>query len=429
MLKTDPDGRNILRLYGYNFFTSLAVTIAAHTLFLDKLLLRLELDLSRFGVIKGSMYVASALLYMIFTPFLQRNPGRSDKLICIWAYLFRAAVPVLLPVIAMFTGNQNVLTWSAVVLLSLGMTLAAFANNSLMNLYRLVLPKEHFNRRVGMMNLLMALPSSLFALLTAYILDRYESAELHEFLIAFTVLQLIYIFFEVPAMVLMKRLELPVSLLKPHLQHTMKDLWKPWLDRAYLPVMLLVLFHGLVTGAWGVYLNVYLMQILGFSMSALSSISLALSLLLTCTLPWSGQITDRIGYKRMFLLLSAGCLAGGLVFCVFPGNLWMLIPFALLLWDGGISLFAGSFGYGLYAAGSKLARSELSTCYISAFGVCRNGGIFLGSLLGAQIYGCLAHYFQAGELFFRYFWSILPLSAVLLIVSAVYRFMKSQAEK
>ena len=111
MLKTDPDGRNILRLYGYNFFTSLAVTIAAHSLFLDKLLLRLELDLSRFGVIKGSMYVASALLYMIFTPFLQRNPGRSDKLICIWAYLCRVAVPVLLPVIAIFTNILSRNCW------------------------------------------------------------------------------------------------------------------------------------------------------------------------------------------------------------------------------------------------------------------------------------------------------------------------------
>ena len=196
-------GRNILRLYGYNFFTALAITIVANFIFLDKLLLRLEIDLSRFGVIKGSMYVASAFLYMVFTPQLQKNPGSSDKLICIWAYLFRAALPVLLPVIAMFTQHQEILTWSAVVLLSLGMTLAAFANNSLMSLYRLVLPEEHFNRRVGMMNLLISLPASLLALLMAYVLDRFEGADLYEFLIAFTVLQIICIFFEVPAMLLM----------------------------------------------------------------------------------------------------------------------------------------------------------------------------------------------------------------------------------
>ena len=422
-------GRNILRLYGYNFFTALAITIVANFIFLDKLLLRLEIDLSRFGVIKGSMYVASAFLYMVFTPQLQKNPGSSDKLICIWAYLFRAALPALLPVIAMFTQHQEILTWSAVVLLSLGMTLAAFANNSLMSLYRLVLPEEHFNRRVGMMNLLISLPASLLALLMAYVLDRFEGADLYEFLIAFTVLQIICIFFEVPAMLLMKRLELPVSLLKHHSSHALGDLWKPWLDREYVPVMLLVLFHGLVAGAWGVYLNVYLMKELDFSMSVLSLITLVLSLLLTSTLPWSGLITDRIGYRRMFLILSISCLAGGLLFCSFPGKLWVLIPFAVLLWDGMISLAGGSFGYGLYAAGSKLARSELTTCYISAFGVCRNGGIFLGALLGSLVFGLLATHYQGSELFYWYFWSILPLSVLLLIVSAVYRFMKSQAEK
>ena len=154
MVSEGSTGRNILRLYGYNLFTALAITVVCNFVFLDKLLLRLEIDLSRFGMIKGSMYVASAVLYMIFTPLLQRNPGTSDKLICIWAYLFRATLPALLPVIALFTDNQELLTWSAVVLLSLGMTLAAFANNSLMSLYRLVLPEEHFNRRVGMMNLL-----------------------------------------------------------------------------------------------------------------------------------------------------------------------------------------------------------------------------------------------------------------------------------
>ena len=131
----------------------------------------------------------------------------------------------------------------------------------------------------------------------------------------------------------------------------------------------------------------------------------------------------------IFLCILVIALAGGLLFCSFPGKLWVLIPFAVLLWDGMISLAGGSFGYGLYAAGSKLAKSELTTCYISAFGVCRNGGIFLGALLGSLVFGLLATHYQGSELFYWYFWSILPLSVLLLIVSAVYRFMKSQAEK
>lgn len=425
MVSEGSTGRNILRLYGYNLFTALAITVVCNFVFLDKLLLRLEIDLSRFGMIKGSMYVASAVLYMIFTPLLQRNPGTSDKLICIWAYLFRATLPALLPVIALFTDNQELLTWSAVVLLSLGMTLAAFANNSLMSLYRLVLPEEHFNRRVGMMNLLISLPASLLGVLMAWILDQYDSADTRTFLIIFTIMQLICVFFEVPAMFLMKRLELPDTILK-HSRSLKGSLWKPWCDRAYVPILLLVLLHGFVGGAWIAYLGVYFLTVCRFDMSALVLAGLILSLLLTGSLPFSGQLTDRIGYRRMFLILSFGSFAGGVLFCCFPGNLWMLIPFAILLWDGNVSLFSGCLGYGLYAAGSKLAKSELTTCYISAFSLCRNGGIFIGSLIGSLVYSLLEHHFHGRELFTYYFWGILPLSGLLLGASLIYRFMKPQ---
>lgn len=420
--------RNIRRLYGYNLFTSFAITIVANLIFLDKLLLRLEIDLVRFGAIKGSMYLASAFLYLLFTPLLQKNPGRSDKFICFWAYLFRSALPVLLPVIALFTLNQEILTWSAIVLLSLGMTLAAFANNSLMSLYRLVLTEEHFNRRVGMMNLLISLPGSLMALLMAFLLDQYDGAGLREFLIVFTILQVICILFEIPAMIMMKRLELPGKVLRPP-HRVANGFWKPWMDRQYIPVIVLVLLHGFVAGSWGNYLNTYLMQELNFPLSRLTLICLVLSLLLTGSLPWCGQITDKIGYKRMFLILSVGMLCGGFLFNLFPGNLWILLPFALLLWDGGTSLFGGNYGYGLYAAGSKLARNSLTTCYISAFSVCRNGGIFLGHLFGSLIYGFLEHHYAGSDLFYKYFWCILPFPALLFAASLIYYFIRNQQAK
>ena len=421
MKATGAAERNILRLYGYNLFTALAIAVVCNFVFLDKLLLRMEIDLELFGLIKGCMFMASAFLYMAFTPLLQKNPGRSDRFICIWAYLLRALLPAFLPVIALWSDNKDLLTWSATILLSLGMTLAAFANNSLMSLYRLVLPEEHFNRRVGMMNLLISLPASLLGVLMAWILDQYESADTRTFLIVFTVLQIICVVFEIPAMILMKRLELPENILKRHPQ-IKGSLWKPWCDREYIPILLLVLLHGFVAGAWIAYLSVYFLTVYQIDMSVLVFAGLILSLLLTSTLPLSGQLTDRIGYRRMFLLLSFGSLIGGLLFCAFPGNLWLLIPFAILLWDGNISLFSGCLGYGLYAAGSKLAKSELTTCYISAFGLCRNGGIFIGALIGSVVYGMLEpHYQDAAELYQRYFWCILPLSGLLFAASLIYR--------
>ena len=424
-MQNDPVKRNIFRLYGYNFFTALASTIVCSFTFLDKLLLRMEIDLALFGLIKGCMFMASAVVYVVFTPLLQRHPGKSDKMICIWAYLFRSFLPALLPLIALLTDHRGFLTWAAIILLSLGMTLAAFANNSLMSLYRLVLPEEHFNRRVGMMNLLISLPASLLGLLMAFILDWTDSAETQIFLIVFAGLQIFCVLFEIPAMLLMKHLELPekVTASRPVVKG---GLLRPWMDRNYIPILLLVLLHGFVAGAWCAYLGVYLLTVCGFLMSTLVLIGLAMSLLLTGLLPVSGSLTDRIGYRRMFLFLSGGSLIGGLLFCGLPGNYWILIPFALLLWDGNVSLFSGSFGYGLYAAGSKLAKSELTTCYISAFGLCRNGGIFIGSLIGSFLLALLEKNYAGEKLYLKYFWCILPLSAILFLGTLIYRFTKGK---
>lgn len=426
MISPEATKRNIWRLYGYNFFTALAITMVANFIFVDKLLMCLPIDRARFGVIKGFMFMASALLYMAFTPFLQKNAGLADKFICVWAYLFRTALPVLLTVIAFFTADQEILTWSAIILLSTGMTLAAFANNGLMSLYRLVLPTEHFNRRVGTMNLLMSLPSSLMALVMAYILDQYDGADLSEFLFVYMILQIACILFEIPAMILMKRLEIQGHVKRKSPHKIPNGFWMPWLDRTYVPIMLLVLFHGLVSGSWSAYLNVYLLDTMGLGMSILTLITLVLSLLLTATLPCSGYIADKIGYKRLFLILSSGSLVGGILFCSFPGNYWVLIPFAILLWGGSISLFSGSFGYGLFAAGSKLARNCLTTSYISAFSVCRNGGLFLGALFGSLIYGALQDKYQGSELYEKYFWCVLPFPLLLMLAALVYRFLRNR---
>ena len=49
MKATGAAERNILRLYGYNLFTALAIAVVCNFVFLDKLLLRMEIDLELSG--------------------------------------------------------------------------------------------------------------------------------------------------------------------------------------------------------------------------------------------------------------------------------------------------------------------------------------------------------------------------------------------
>ena len=59
-------------LYWYNLLISFTLTIAANFTFIDRLLLRLNIDLGIFGTMKSIMFLLPAVLYQVFSPLLHR---------------------------------------------------------------------------------------------------------------------------------------------------------------------------------------------------------------------------------------------------------------------------------------------------------------------------------------------------------------------
>ena len=100
----------VRRLCLYNLFNSLAITPACNVIFADKLMLRMEIDLDLFGMIKGFTYLIPTVLYQLAVPLLQRL--KNDVGVTVWCYLLRALLPALLPIFALFTDNKSVLTLS-----------------------------------------------------------------------------------------------------------------------------------------------------------------------------------------------------------------------------------------------------------------------------------------------------------------------------
>ena len=80
------------------------------------------------------MFIAPALCYELLAGYLQAK--NRDRLVCIWRYALRVTVPLLLPVMALFTSNRSVLFCTAIFVFGFGFTMAAFANNTLSVLYR-----------------------------------------------------------------------------------------------------------------------------------------------------------------------------------------------------------------------------------------------------------------------------------------------------
>lgn len=414
-MKQDP----VRNLCLYNLFNTIAIAPACNLAFMDKLMLHMDLNVGFIGYIKGFMYLTPAILYFFLVPVLRRI--HADVTVTIYCYFFRASLPILLPLLAMVTDHKGVLTAACVFVLSTAMTLAAFANNSLMAIYRMAIPKENFNKKSGLITLCTFLPASVMGLPLGWILDQCDGAPGNWFYIAFALIHVFCVLFEIPAIINLRGLpplKYPVTEAKHHIRGAV---WKPFQDREYLPLLGLCFLFTMVNGIGTAYTIVYLLKERAFSMSMIALIALILSVTFNLSLPFAGRLTDRIGYRRLFFILSALLMSGNILFCVFWGTTWVLIPFAILSWTGAASIVGGVLTWGLHAAGSKLSRPSLSGNYIAAFSLTYNGGLFLGATTAGLLFR-LSERLGGAEIYQHYFWMVLPFPILLFLCAGIYRF-------
>ena len=411
--------RSVRRLCLYNLFNSLAIAPAANLVFMDKLMLRMELELTFIGYIKGFMYLTPAILYFLMTPLLRRL--HADIQITICCYLVRVILPVTLPVLALMTDNKTILTIACTVVLSGAMTLAGFANNSLMAIYRMAIPKENFNKDSGLITLCTNLPATLLGLPLAWILDLCEGTPKYWFYIVFASIHICCIFFEIPAI---RNLRSLPPLKYPPASKSRKisaASLRPFLDRNYQALLGLCFLNAIVYGLGTAYLMVYLLNERKFSVALLTAITLALRIGGDFILPIAGRITDKLGYSRVFFTLAAAMMTGYALFCIFWKDNWVLVPFAILAWNGVGSVAGGLLFWGLNAAGSKLARPSLSENYIASFSLCSNGGIFAGAMIASFLMST-ARKIGGPDVYYNYFLMTLVFPAALLVCTGLYRF-------
>jgi predicted MFS family arabinose efflux permease len=402
----------------YNLFLSCALTIASNLTFTDKLLLRMDIDLGLFGTIKGVMFLFPAIIYQFLAPFLGRM--QKDIQICAVSYAVRVFLPILLPFLAMVTTDRTLLTWGVMVILPLGMLFAVIANNTLMAVYRKVIPPEKFNYSIGMINLFLNLPTFLMALPVAWLLDQFANLVNADFYLLFGVLQLFTFAFELPAILFLLRVKVPPESSQ---SVTKINMLAPYQDKKMRLVMLINMLHRVVNGLVLAYLTVYLLEVAHFSMTVIVAIGIALGALLTLTQPYAGKAMDRWGYGRIFILLASAMLLGMFLFGVFWKSLFILPLFALLCWDCNTGPAGGWLTQGGYAASAKLASKENLQASIAAYSICFNGGLFLGLLLASGLYSLAGRmgFTELSERLHIYFFLSLPFFILLLGVTVYFQ--------
>lgn len=380
------------KLYLYNLLVGISLTVVTNFAFFDLLLLKLDINLAEFGLIKSIIYLLPAVIYPLCQPLLQKIGTEAE--VCGISYILRVFIPLLLPAIAVFCQNRQIMTLLCLILLPLGMLFATFANNTLMILYRKVIPSAYYNLNTGIMNMLLGLPSLLLALPAAKVLDCFMDWEAEKFFLLFATLHLITFLFEIPACLLIRTIKLPLSPPVCQSMHPLKNYLRTYKNAKLRTVILLGTLQKIIEGLIMSYLTIYFLQVARIGLTNLICITTSMGIGLYLLFPLGGKFMDKLGYSLIFTLLSGGMLLGMILFCIFWETIWILPFFAVLTWDGNCSLFGGLLRQGVYSAVGKLASPNEMSGAVATYSLCTNGGLFIGLTAASGLFYLLENIYK-----------------------------------
>jgi MFS family permease len=262
-------------------------------------------------------------------------------------------------------------------------------------------------------------------------MDLCDKSDNRTFFLVYFLIQAVCILAEYPAFKAMQKVSLQQSTDKNMQKIKFSNILIPFQDKKYSLIALITLLHGIIYGSLSAYLVVYLMLTLNWKMSVIIILISVVGLLSNVTLPIGGKITDRYGFPKVFVVQAIIILAMTSVFCLSWNNIWVLLIFFVISWDSCVSII----GYWMTAtevgAGSKLASKGHENFYVSAYNICRSGGLFLGSFCATWLYSFCQKLHSPenhSEIFHTYF-SLLLIPIFLLVIIALINFFKNRNQK
>ena len=230
----------------------------------------------------------------------------------------------------------------------------------------------------------------------------------------------------------MKKVKLDTSVKIPKKEFNLHELISPYKDKNFSPVVWITFIHGIVCGSLGAYLSVYLMLSQQWKISVIAIFMGVIGLFAYTFLPYGGKLTDRFGFAKIFFVQAFLTFIMTVLLCIFWNNLLVLICFLFLVWDSATSIIGSWMGGTEIGATSKLAIKGRENYYVSAYNLCRSGGLFIGSFLAMPLYSfceklCGAKNYS--QIFRSYFSILLIAIFLLLIIAFIYLITNNKFRK
>lgn len=401
---------NFRRLAEFQALNAVAIALGANWVITDMILLRMNFDLSRFGVIKSSMFLLPALAYWAAAGLLRKL--NCDRLVCLWCYFARAVLPLAMPAAALLTDDGRILFAVCLIVFSGGYTFALFANNSLLAIYKSALPAAEFNRRGAILAALPGPVSALTALGGAWLLDGLDGDGFFRLLL---ILQLATLTADLPAMSAVYRVCIPE---RPRREPVRFGAWlRPFRNARFRPLLGFGFLHALWTGLLSTYLVVFLLKIKNFPPFWIILLELGLSLAAAAGASRAGRLADRYGYAATMAAGSAVIALASFGWALMPASALFLTLFLFLVYNGNNGFLSLTLRNLEGNASSGLAESGGANHYVAAFTLEQSLGGFSGCLLAGGLFAVMP---GEGEGRFRNYFAASALLTVAMTVFALH---------
>ncbi len=395
---------DIKKLYLFHLFNSIAVTVATNYIFIDKIMLRMNLNMQQFGIIKGIGWFIPMTLSWLLAPFIQKI--NRDREIIALGYIIRLIIPfgfILLPGV---TSDIRLLTIGCMVILLSAQLFPIIANNSLQSLIKYYIPRERLGMHLSKMTCVWFIPAMVLAIPCTWYLDSHSKGNDTEFFRAFFVIMLATTVFQIGANIAVMKMKRPEFLGRDKKRTNYNNLFKPFQDRKFRIFLLTAFIYGNITSMTVGFVNPCLIEAHGMSLTWISILGAGVALMSIVYLPVWGHLSDRLGGKNIFRFNLLGlCL--GLLMLAGRGPVFIII-FSLFAWNIQMGFFGTGVSYGYQHLAISFARTELRNIYLATVSLILGAGWLTGSTAGGFFLNWLETIikgtrFQAGDHYRIYF--------------------------
>lgn len=366
----------------YQLLNAIAIAIGANWVVTDMILLHMKFDLALFGVVKSSMFLVPALAYWAAAGVLRK--WNRDRLVCLWSYLGRILLPLALPIVAMATADREIRFGVSLAVFAGGYTLALFAKNSLLSLYRGALPPAEFNRNGLLLSALPGPVAMLTALPAVWLLGRIREEQFFPLLL---IIHLLTLLPEIPAAAALLRVRVPE---RPRPDSLRFQEWlMPFGDGKFRPLLVFSFLHAFWMGVPATYLVVFLLKIRDFPPFGIALIEFALSVAAVVGARLAGRLADRFGYAAVMAAGAAAITAVSILWVIYPAAALPLFLFLFCIENGNNGFVAVTLRNLEGCAAAALAAPGRINGYVAAFTLVQAVGCFIGCLFAGPLFALL----------------------------------------